>query len=313
MARKTAVATAPIAIVQASRTAGRGLAKVPRSRKAEAADADQRDPIERDRVANGVAPALRADQKEEHRERACGECEAVVGRGPRAGWIERVAQRKSGRADEQIGQAFEANADRKPGQRAGRERGPAHAIGPDGCGDGQHRERDLDIVMIDPPGAKLMKRRQADEREQQRDQRGLAAGKTPGDRRRAGHGRYQPQHRPHRAHQPLGERCLEEQAEEPQREGQAGIDQARPVRLIAGRDAPLVQVVPALPAKPVMQLREPHRIVGVEQIDRGVGPVLRDELHHDERPGEADEACERRLARGCIHTRLFRGTALNFL
>src|SRR5204862_2638202 len=74
-----------------------------------------------------------------------------------------------------------------------------------------------------------------------------------------------------------------------------------PVRHIAGCDAPLVKVVPALAAEPVAQLREPHRVVGVEQGLRGFVPMLRQELQHDEQPGEAEQQRKIRLARRCGH------------
>ena len=91
--------------------------------------------------------------------------------------------------------------------------------------------------MIDAAGPELMEGRQPDDRQQQRDQRGLAPGDAPRDRGRARHRRQQPQHRPDGAHQPLGDRGLGEQAEEPERAGEPGIDQPRPVRLVAAGDA----------------------------------------------------------------------------
>ena len=86
------------------------------------------------------------------------------------------------------------------------------------------------------------------------------------------------------------------EAENPQRAGEPGIDQARPVRLVAAGEAPLREVVPALPGEPVAHLHEPHRVVGVEQGLRGHGPVLRHKLDHDEQPGEPKQEREVRLA-----------------
>ena len=83
--------------------------------------------------------------------------------------------------------------------------------------------------------------------------------------------------------------------------GKPGIDQPRPVRHIAGCDAPLVQVIPALAAEPVAQLCKPHRVVGVERRLRGFAPMLREQLQHDEQPGEAKQQRETRLARRCGH------------
>ena len=52
-----------------------------------------------------------------------------------------------------------------------------------------------------------------------------------------------------------------------------------------------------MPAEPGAQLRKPHRIVGVEQGLAGLGPVLRQQLEHDEQPGETKQEREIRLAR----------------
>ena len=124
--------------------------------------------------------------------------------------------------------------------------------------------------------------------------------------------RQEPQHRPHGAHQPLGHRGFGEQAEQGERAGKPGIDQPRPVRLVTAGDAPLRQVVPALPGQPVAQLRKPHRIVGVRERQRRGGPMLRQKLDDDEQPREPKQECEVRLAHGCGHDGLFPPTALSF-
>ena len=103
-----------------------------------------------------------------------------------------------------------------------------------------------------------------------------------------------------------------EQAEQRERAGKPGIDQPRPVRLVTAGDAPLREVVPALPGQPVAQLRKPHRIVGVREHQRRGGPMLRQKLDDDEQPREPKQECEVRLAHGCGHDGLFPPTALSF-
>ena len=45
----------------------------------------------------------------------------------------------------------------------------------------------------------------------------------------------------------------------------------------------------ALPGQPVAHLREPHRVVGVEQGLGSLGPMLRNELQHDEQPRDEQQ------------------------
>ena len=156
--------------------------------------------------------------------------------------------------------------------------------------------------MVDPPGNEMLESRQPDCREHQGNRRGVASGDTPGDCKGAGHGRQQPQHRPNRAHQPLGKGGGGELAEQPQHSGEPGIDQARPVGVIAlGRAEPrFVQVEPTMAIDETAHLDKPHGVVHVGQSQRGLCPVVRQELRNDDEPCEAQK---KRDAKGDVRHR----------
>jgi hypothetical protein len=145
--------------------------------------------------------------------------------------------------------------------------------------------------MVDPPGNEMLEGRQPDRREHQGNRRRISSGDAPGNRGGAGHGGQQPKHRPHRAHQPLGKGGVGELAEQPQHSGEPGVDQARPVGVIAvGRAEPrFVQVEPAMAVDETAHLDKPHGVVHVGQGQRGLCPVVRQELRDDDEPCEAQK------------------------
>ena len=90
------------------------------------------------------------------------------------------------------------------------------------------------------PGLNLLKGRHAHQDEQQQQHGGLPATDSPGDRRRGGNGRQQPQQRPDDPHQEFGLSGIDDEVESREQAGEPGIDQARPVRVVyreADRDA----------------------------------------------------------------------------
>jgi hypothetical protein len=135
----------------------------------------------------------------------------------------------------------------------------------------------------------------------QRDQRCLPSREAPDRRRHAGHRGEQPEQWPGDAHQPLGQRRVRDRAEHPKRAGEAGIDQPRPVRLVARNDARLGEIVPAASAEPVAQLRQAHRVVGVDQREAGLAPVLHEQLDRDEQPAQTEQQGEDGLTQRCGH------------
>ena len=188
-------------------------------------------------------------------------------------------------------------ASARPVSRACRGRGPRLAVRPRRRRSDEQRERDLHIVMIDPARRELLIGRHADEREQQRHHRGFAAGDAPGDRGHAGDGRQQPHQRPPGAHQPL-RRLRLEGLEQQVEAREPGIDQPRPVRVVAGRrlNPRIVQVEPALPGEPGAHLDQPHGVVGVEQGLRRLPPVLQQQSERDDEPHQRHQDAEIRLA-----------------
>src|SRR5258708_6697682 len=84
----------------------------------------------------------------------------MSGGSARAGAVEDVARREGCATYDEVGQGFEPDGKRKAGDGAGGPGRPAQAIRPHGRGDGEHRKRDLHIVMIDAPRPELVKCRQ---------------------------------------------------------------------------------------------------------------------------------------------------------
>jgi hypothetical protein len=84
---------------------------------------------------------------------------------------------------------------------------------------------------------------------------------------------------------------LGELAEQPQHSGEPGIDQARPVGVIAvGWAEPrFVQVEPAMAVDETAHLDKPHGVVHVGQSQRRLCPVVRQELRNDHEPCEAQK------------------------
>jgi hypothetical protein len=112
-----------------------------------------------------------------------------------------------------------------------------------------------------------------------------------------GDGRQQPEHRPPGAHQPLGGLRLDP-LEEQVKPGETGIDQPRPMRVIAGRRLHPrgVHVEPALAREPGPHLDQPHGVVGAEQGFGGLRPVLQQQAKRDQQPHQHHEGAEIRLA-----------------
>jgi hypothetical protein len=125
----------------------------------------------------------------------------------------------------------------------------------------------------------------------------------PGRNCAAPHDGQQPQHRPNRQHQPLGQRRIDEQPEEFEETHQPGIDQARPVDVEARgrRDTRLMHVVPALSGHEVAHLDQAHRVVGIRKRVGGAGPELGHELQQHQEPGEPQQNREIRPVRRASH------------
>jgi hypothetical protein len=99
--------------------------------------------------------------------------------------------------------------------------------------------------------------------------------------------------------QPFGERAIDEGVENQKEAGEARVDQARPMGIVAQwrRQARLVQIEPALAGQERAHLDQPQRIVRVVHRDRRHRPILGHQLHQDQEPGQAKKENEVRLAR----------------
>ncbi len=308
MAAKAAAATKPVAATPAARTCQCAPASSRAGQGEPEGRQDHRDGgIDRDRIAGGAPPLRGTDADEECRRDAPGAPDAIAGESParigrepvvrtgceRPGSTRREdeTQRHGDAGQHDIGQPFEADRHREAGQDAGRGRGPALAVAPRHRRDQQHGDGDLDVVMVDPPGNEMLEGRQPHRGEHQRNRRRVPSGDPPGDRRRAGHGRHQPQHRPHRAHQALGEGGIGELPEQPQHSRQPGVDQPRPMGIVAVRrpEPRFMQVEPAMAVDETPHLDEAHGVVHVGQGQCRVRPVIRQELQDDNQPCEAQE------------------------
>ena len=76
--------------------------------------------------------------------------------------------------------------------------------------------------------------------------------------------------------------------------GKAGIDQARPMGVVAGRrvEADLVQIEPAAAGEEVAHLDEPHGVVAVEQALAHLGPPLGEQNARGRRPCHDEQGRE---------------------
>jgi hypothetical protein len=251
--------------------------------------------IDGDGVAGGTPPVVGTYADEERGRDAAGAPPSVAHerasgiRGSRARKNEPQRHRHPGQHD--VGQPFEADRHGEAREDPGGGCRPRLAVAPGHRPHQDHGECDLDVMVIDAPRDEMLERRQSDGGEHQRDRRRVAPGNPKGDRGRASHGRHQPEHRPHRAHQPLGKRGFGNAFEQPQHSRQPGVDQSRPMGVVpVGRaEARLMQVEPAVTVDEAAHLDKPHGVVHVGQRERRGSPVVGEELQDDDQPGQAEE------------------------
>ena len=109
-----------------------------------------------------------------------------------------------------------------------------------------------------------------EERQDERPDRGRAAGEPSADRRRAAHHAEEQQHRPGGQRKPL---AVAEKVAEQDQPGDRRVDQARPVEERAARriHAMLDEIEPALARQEVAHLHEPQKAVRVLLLEKMSG------------------------------------------
>jgi hypothetical protein len=247
--------------------------------------------IDGDGVARRAVPVRRTDIDQKRNGNRTGRADAVERKRPGALAARDKTQRHGGACQHYIRRAFEAYRHGGAGEHARPRGGKARPVGPRDRGHQQHRKRDLNIMVVDAAGNELRVGRQAQHRAKQRDRRRGASGNTPGEKHGTRHGRNEPQHRPDGPHQAFGGRVVGEAVEYQEKSGKAGIDQARPVRVIAGgrTETRFVQVEPAVAGQELAHLHEPHGVIRVVEGLRRLRPVKDNKLHRNDEPSESEE------------------------